>query len=100
MDKISNTTELVSELRAILAYSETPNPSRSEIADKLSAISQRVGYSGMSDFQEMLKWQLPSVQQSSKLILQFARLSRGAELRREVISLQKTLDTIQKVIGP
>jgi chromosome segregation ATPase len=42
MNKIANTQELQAELRTLLAYSETPNPSREKIASALESLSERV----------------------------------------------------------
>ena len=42
MDRIANTQELQSELRALLAYSESRNPSRAKLADDLASLASRV----------------------------------------------------------
>lgn len=43
MDKIASATELQAELRKLLAYSATPNPSRTVLARDLMTLGVRVG---------------------------------------------------------
>jgi len=42
MNKIASTQELKGELKSLLAYAQSPNPSRTVLAQQLNALSQRV----------------------------------------------------------
>jgi hypothetical protein len=45
MHRIANTTELQSELRRLIAYAESPQPSRERLAAALNDLSERVAAS-------------------------------------------------------
>lgn len=49
MKKIANTQELQSELRSLLSYASSPNPSREKIASALLGLSNRVAMSSSLD---------------------------------------------------
>lgn len=41
MDKLASPAQLVSELRTLLAYAESPNPSRAKLASGLESLANR-----------------------------------------------------------
>jgi hypothetical protein len=56
MHKIANTIELQTELRRLLAYAESRQPSRVVLAEALSTLSERVAAAPKTVFLEQDRW--------------------------------------------
>jgi len=92
MLKIASPDELATELHGLLAYANTPNPSRAKIAETLTSLATRVRTAKLMSRQEkILKDYLASA--GSKAVMEYEDLPSSVKDALTRVKDQETLDS-------
>jgi hypothetical protein len=105
MKKIANTTELQAEIRQILAYAQSEQPSREHVAKHLQLLSARVaGFGKTKD--EWVSWLDKSISQPGQNLLEFANHFVGTmgdtfppNVKRQAMKVYRAAQQLDHEVG-